>query len=403
MTNYDKWLLLTKNLPSPTSFITFGFYQLISIALQRRVWFYDAGHMPLYCNQYTVFVADPAIGKGIIIGLVKDLAKHHKYDKGHLIKTSIGMELPPMLPVGADYTTYEDLMRDIAKCYRTIRHPKMSIAYGHCSYAFILEELSSLFRRQADHIIKFLLNAYDCKDYDYSTKHQGEDLLRKLCLNFLAGTQLDFLKEAHKTGVFGQGFSSRTLFLFESQRRFEAFHISEALNPEQERAKMDILAWLKILGNLVGEVTYSEETKEWLEDWYLNTHVPREYKASTKMKDFLGRKRVLLLKLAAAKHFAESTDMIIPLTTFQAALELINSIEPQLEAGLSLLGRNELHITALQIREFILTNKEISKTEIILKYGSELDIPQIEVCIKELEMGYGLRKTLKNGKEIFKF
>lgn len=402
MTNYDKWLLLTKNLTSPNSFITFGFYQLISIALQRRVWYYDQGHMPLYCNQYTVFVAPPAIGKGLILGLVKELAKAHKYEKGHLVKTSVGMELPPLFPVGADYTTYEDLMRNVARCYRTVRPEGAKAAYGHCSYAFILEELSSLFRRQAEHVIKFLLNAYDCKDYDYSTKHQGEDLLRKLCLNFLAGTQLDFLKDAHKTGVFGQGFSSRTLFLFESKRRFESFHISAALSPEQERAKADLLVWLKQLGGLVGEITYPQEAAEWLEDWYVNTHVPAEYKASTKMKDFLGRKRVLLLKLSAAMHFAESTSMTIQLDTFKKALALINSVEPQMEAGLSLLGKNELHTAALQMKEHILLNPGTSKADLILRFGSELSIEQIEICLKELEMGYGLRETLNNGKKSYK-
>src|SRR5574343_634447 len=226
MTNFERWRFFTKNLPSPDSWIDFGWYFLVSAALQRRVWYYD-DVMPLYPNQYVVFVGPPGIGKGNILGPLAQILKFWKYEKGQLIKTSTGQELPPLFPVGADSITFEQLLADVGDSARRVVKPDKSGVYMHCSYAFILEELASLFKHKTADVIKFLQNAYDSKDYEYKTKHQGKDILRNICFSFIAGTQVDFLKEASESRIFGQGFASRTLFLFENVERFPAFHIAE--------------------------------------------------------------------------------------------------------------------------------------------------------------------------------
>ncbi len=228
MTNYDRWRLLTKRLTSPDSWIDFGWWFIISSCLQRRVWLYGSGEDggELYPNLYGCFVGPPGLGKGIVLTPIARILKYHKNEKTPLIQTNTGKEFQPLFPVGADSITFEELLCDVA---RSIRHlPTVNgKVYAYTSYIFVLEELDSLFKRKTQDVIAFLKNAYDCKDYNYKTKHQGNDLLRKLCVSFIAGTQSDFLFEARKNNLFGQGFASRTLFLFEKQERFSAFHISE--------------------------------------------------------------------------------------------------------------------------------------------------------------------------------
>jgi hypothetical protein len=404
MTNKDRWNLITAGLPSPQSYIDFGFYYLISLGLQRRVWFYS-GHNALYLNQYIVFVGPPAIGKGLVLSKIAYFARFHKDNKHPVIKTSTGPELAPLFPLGADSITFEELICEVASSRRNVlTGDQVNPNYAHCSYAFILPELSSLFKRKTEDVSKFLLNAYDCDQYDYKTKHQGKECIRKLCLNFIAATQMDFLKDAHRTGLFGQGFASRTLFLFESRRRFDKFHIAtNSTDTATHEAEKELLAWLKKLSQLYGQLTYDKETARWIEKWYIETHCPHELKASTRMQDYLGRKKVIILKLAAALHFADSLELELPLETVQLAITMLDAVEPRIEAGLALSGRNELHIGARKMLSLISAKRDVEERELILTFGADFTIEEIFKCIKELELGYGLLKyEAKDGKIHYK-
>lgn len=400
MTNYEKWLLYTKDLPSPQCYIDFGFYWLISTCLQRRVWYYS-GDGALFPNLYVTFVGPPAIGKGVVLGRINTLLRFHKYEKGRPIETNAGPEFPSLFPVGADSITFEELMSDMASSIRRHVTPDNKV-YTHTSYAFILEELSSLFKRKTEDVVKFLVNAYDCKGYEYKTKHQGKDIIRSLCLSFIAGTQFGFLKDAHKAGIFGEGFSSRSIFLFATTGRKSKFHISEE-SEDQTLAKKELLAWLKQLASLYGQIRYSDDTYHWLEDWYIRKHLPRQHTANEKMAEYLGRKKVNLLKLAAAIHFAENLSMIIQLDTFQRALTMLDSVEPAMDAGLNFSGRNELHGYSRKLQEYIEAGGTVgrSKRDIILSFGVQLSLDEIEVCIKELEMTTKLRNKIEKREIIY--
>lgn len=398
MTNYERWRFFTQNFTSPDSWIDFGYWFLIGACLQRRVWLYDDA-MPLYPNSYVCFVGPPGSGKGLVLGQIATLLKHHKYEKGQLIKTNVGQELPPLYPVGADSITFEELLSDVAGSARRIPTPENTV-YMHSSYAFVLEELASLFKSKTADVIKFLQNAYDSKDYEYKTKHQGKDILRKLCFSFIAGTQVDFLKEASEAGIFGQGFASRTLFLFEKDERFSSFHISE-FTAEQKQARAELLVWIKQLSTIYGQVTYEKETYKFLEDWYEKDFLPRRAKAHHKMLDYYARKKVIMLKLATAMHFSENTTMVIPTETFVRAIKALDNIEPQMAQGLNAAGRNALHGFSRQILTFIRARKLVFKRELLTEFAADLSMEELNNCIEELKQGYGLKEEIKDGKVIY--
>lgn len=398
MDNFDKWRFYMQYVTSPDSWVNFGWYFLVGAALQRRVWMYDE-ERPLYPNQYVCLVGPPGLGKGLVLGPVANFLKYHKYEKGQLIKTSIGQELPPLYPVGADSITFEQLLADVGDSSRRIPTPDNRV-YMHCSYAFVLEELASLFKHKTADVIKFLQNAYDSKDYEYKTKHQGKDLLRNICFSFIAGTQTDFLKEASESRIFGQGFASRTLFLFESRERFSAFHISE-FTDEQRKAKEELLKHIKQLSTLYGRVTYDKDTYKFLEEWYSEIFIPARDKAPHRLQDYYSRKKVIMLKLAMAIHFGEELTMNIPITTFHRAIAMLDAIEPQMSAGLALSGKNELHNSARNMLQFIRLRGRVLKRDILLEFGADLTVEQIETCLKELELGYNLRSKLEEGKMIY--
>ncbi len=401
MTLYEKWLLYTKNLTSPQSFIDFGFYFLISACLQRRVWFYDVDGKPIFCNPYIILVGPPAVGKGLVLGTINDLLRFHRNLKLPKIKTAGADEYPPLFPLGPDTITLEALLHSIAENTRSVLKPDKTV-YFHSSTAFILEELSSLFKHKADDVVKLLIAMYDCRNYDYITKHQGQDRIRNPCVSFIAGTQVDFLVDANKKGITGQGWYSRTLVLFESTPRFEAFHKAD-LDTEQKTAREEILAWMKNLYTLYGEVKYSPEVRAWIEDWHVKVHVDRRDKAAPQMQEYMGRKGVMLLKLACAMHFAESTAMEIPLSVFERALPLLDGVEENMQAGLSMTGRNHVYRFAQKIKQHIKARGEVREEEIIMTYAPDLSVDEIKLCIQQLELGERLKSSLVEGIKTYYF
>lgn len=398
MLNYEKWRFYTQNFTSPDSWIDFGWYFLIGACLQRRVWLYDA-EMPLYPNQYMCMVGPPGLGKGLVLGPIATILRHHKYEKGQLIKTSIGQEYPPLYAMGADSITFEELMANVGDSARRIPTPE-NLVYMHCSYTFVLEELSSLFKHKTSDVIKFLQNAYDCKDYEYRTKTSGRDILRRLCFSFLAGTQIDFLKEAGESKLFGQGFASRTLFLFETEERFSRFHISE-FTDEQKQAYVDILAWVKQLSTIYGPITYSKDTYKFLETWYEDEFVPARKRASPRMLDYMARKKVIMLKLATAIHFSENLTREIPCEAMVRAIKMLDQQEPKMAAGLNMSGRNELHLHSRKILNFVRSRGTVFEREIICEFMADLTVDEIGMCLKELEVVGNVKTGLKEGRKIF--
>lgn len=404
MTNTENWQLYTSKLPAPQSFLDFGWIFLITSCLQRRVWYYGEGEDSeggkLYPNQYVVMCGPPGCGKGIVLSKISYFLGYHKNERGPLIITACGEEKPPLFAMGADSLTFEELLDDIARSSRAMVTPEGK-PYIYTSYAFVLQELDSLFRKKADDVARFLKNAYDCGNYDRKTRHSGQTLLRRLCCSLIAGTQLDFIKEATDTKIFGQGFASRTLFLFESEERFSSFHISD-LNEDQKHARDKILEWVKKLSLVYGELTYSPETRKWLEDWYQGPFQQQKSKASNKMLDYIARKKVIMLKLAAGIHFRESLDLVIERESFEAALKFLDAIEPKMEAGLNMSGRNPLHQIGKRVREFIKAKGgQALRSDVIIEFNSDVNIEDLESIFKELEMAHGLKTTTnKTGQKI---
>lgn len=401
MTPLEAWTEYTADLPSPQSYVDFGYLYLITSALQRRVWYYDDNR--LYCNLYVIFVGKPALGKGLVLSRVSELLKYHRDPKRPKILIPGGHEEGYLFPVGADCSTFEQLLVELSQAISTMLVPGpkgASIPYNHRSLAFVLEELSSLFRAHKGEVVKLLLRTYDCNDYDYKTKHGEPDLIRRCCVNFLAGTQMDFLQEAHDLKIFGQGFSSRTIWLFETARRFTKFHIEGDAN-KKRAAKAVLLEHVKRLSTIYGQLTYSDECYKYLENWYINENLQKETTAGPRMEGYYGRKKVHVLKLAAAIHFGYAYDLEITLDDVKKALEILDQIEPRMVAGLNVVGRNKLTPFSREILTMIEGCKALGAryATLIDAFHADLSVQEMDSLLSELTiMGRITEAEDSNGK-----
>ncbi len=414
--NFDKWQLYMRDFTSPQNYIDWGWLYLISASLQRRVWI-GPDHSKLFPNIYTILVGDPGVGKGLVIKQVAEILKYHKlqdpsskappknkelsqvdrelmeetakadYEAAQKEEGSIehskekrdkSYEKPLLIPVAADATTYEALVRAMSRAIRrinyttydeTTKRDTLSI-YTHSSLCFCLEEISSLFRKRTEDLVHFLIQAYDCGDYTYDTKTQGKDRVRKCCLNFFGGTTPSFMQTTFDDQLLTEGFSSRTFFIFASQNRKTALWIPD-LSPEQKQAYTHILRHVESLTKLYGKVSIEPSTAAWLEEWWKGAQNERP-NTNLKLNPYYARKNIHVLKIAMALHFGESTEMSIKQQTFEKALKLLAEEEKRMHYALGLSTNNPLATPARKILQSIEVSGKRTKKQLLGEFWGDL-------------------------------
>lgn len=365
-----RWRNYNRDLTSPENFITMSFYWMIATALQRRVWS-GPMHMPLFPNMYCLLVGGPGVGKGLVLKKVIEMLKHHKWqppskeakpgnpeeiDINELLNVSgLGpsnkLKEPDLLfPYASDAGSFEAILQNFTRANRRINVPKSAMAplgiYTYKSLFFCLEELSSLLAKNTEKTVDFLIRAFDCGDYDYKTKHQGEDLLRKPCLSFAGGTTPSFLERTFKDNLIGDGFCARVIFVYETTSRFHLYGIPE-LDEGQREDQKAILNHLLALSKLYGPVTLEPEALEYFKN-YFERELPSpggRINPSLKLNTYYARKDIHATKLAMAVHFSKSLDMTVTKEDCQEALEILGNLERKMHYALTM-GVNPLaHIS----------------------------------------------------------
>jgi energy-coupling factor transporter ATP-binding protein EcfA2 len=414
MTNAEKWRCLTANLCSPNNYIDWAWRFIIAASLQRRVAFSadpKDGNKPLFPNMYMVLFGEPGIGKSLVLDSVKDILKHHKR-KDVLIDTSTKTEQekmlissieksnldaandatqqlkkggeriePALFPYAPDATTYESLVNSMGNSFMRINYnytdkegnPKLGI-YGHCSMYFCLDELGSLFRKHVDLVIHYLLGLHACPlDYEYKTKTQGQDRVRRGCLNFIAGTTPDFMEEISQEKLIGKGFTARVFFICATKNRKNVAFMDD-LNAEQHQCRTDILEHIKKLACLYGEVKIDIETKEFIRSWWddIENNKQNRPNKSPKLNGYYARKNIAVYKIAMAEHFSESTDMFIPLEVFKRAIEISDREELTMHQALTTDADNPLTKVTERTLNYIRVKGKITLIDLIDELWGQL-------------------------------
>lgn len=381
MTNFDRWRAYTSGLSSPQNYIDWSWLYMVGAALQRRVWL-GPDHQPCFPNKYVIFVGEPGIGKGLPINQVMLFLKHwKKKDAPRLTVEDTGLlkqeidnanvvheadEIkstqkeyqgkakgakdviePLLLPMAADATTYEALTLAVGESFRMsnfVDHKpdgtKKLGWYGHSSLCFVLPELASLFRKRTEDTINYMLGLYDCPlDYEYATLTRGKDRVRRGCLNVLAGTTPSFMQSTFDDKLADEGFNSRTFYIYAKENRKNQFFIP-ALTPEQEQYRTDLLAYIRRLSTLYGNVKVDEETWQYLQSWWEEQEKNKDKRVnkSVKLKPFYSRMNIHVMKIAMAFHFSESLEMFIPLETFKRAIDFLQQEIKTMHLAINLQG-----------------------------------------------------------------
>lgn len=407
MTNFEKWMFYMRDCTSPEQFIRWGLYSVIASTLQRRVWtgspHFSIGD-PIYPNMYIWLVAEPGIGKGLVIKPVKDLLNYWKRD-GTAGNITVGTEgeseektqkkniqKESLIAIGADATTCEALISDLSKASRPFWYmpegeTKKKLPYFHASLSVNLSEISTMFKKHTENLVNFLLEAYDCsKDFKYKTIGRGEDHIHNCCLNLFGGTTPGFIKKTFGSELFDEGFASRSTFIFaEGNRDWRAR--SPEITPEQETARLELLQHIKKLTTLFGEVRFHPDAIEFLESWWRESNINPETRPNTnpKLKPYYARKNITAQKLAMAIHFMEHTTMEVSLLELQQALAILAQAEQKMHMALSLSSKNPMADVTTKIIKWLMERPNgATKNELWAEFYEDLPGPDSKAGLDQV-------------------
>jgi len=355
MTNFQKWKELTSALESPDIFLDLSWYWAVATALERRVFYGDLSR-PQFCNMFLLLVGPPAVGKGTSMREATKLLHAYPYqdDKGIGRKDPLTLEDEKLFRNLPDTLTFEKLIEIFAdkKAPRAIiLGPQSAISYT--AFHFALEELSALLKKnKTDDVARFLLNLYDGEPFQYATKHHGSFVLKNCCLGFIAGTQVDFIRKAEQEGLLGEGLFSRFIIAYATTPRQRVFDYPP-LTDEQKAHKSTLQLWLKGLSKLRGRVTFSEDTGRYLQHWWETEATHLAQYNDGKLANYFARRKDQVKRLAAARHFSESTEMEISLESFEWAASLLRTLEGSVIRLVNQTGRNTLYPIGERLVSFV--------------------------------------------------
>jgi hypothetical protein len=345
-----------------------------------------------------LLVGPPGVGKGLVLKQVNELLKWHKKTQGTLeaaqniqelkrkaqsdgnIDPAVVVQLAQaeqamrdiadsggaskekskqnfLFPVAPESITYEALVSLNARLSSTVKGiSPQSMApsgiYIHHSLCFILEEMSSLFRKHTESLVNYLLISYDCGDYTYATKVSGTDYVKKCCLSLLCGTTPSFIKSTFDDRLLTDGFSARVWGIYGVKNRFEQFIIPD-FTTDQLVAREQILMRIKELSTLFGQVTYSPEAREYLRA-YVEEQLPvKRVNDDGKLDPYYSRMSQHVMKLSLIMHFCDSDKMVIELETAVKCVAFLQHIEVKMHLCFATIGKNELSGLASKILKYI--------------------------------------------------
>ena len=317
--NFPDWLAsylkYTYGQESPDAFHLWCGIGAISGALQRSVWV-DRGYYTLYPNLYIILVAESAVSR-------KSTALN--------IATDILQEAIPDYPIISQKITPEAFIAALNDIRET----------WPFSTGFIkASELSVFLGSSAKDvtIIQVLTDIYDCpKVFEYRTITRGLDIANEPYVCILAGTTPEWIKNALPAGSIGGGFTSRVIFVHAGAGWVKIPH--PEITPAMLRERKKLVADLGLIGELKGEVTFSDEAYEWYSVWYVEVDRPDKY--GHDLRGYAGRKSATLLKVAMVVSASRRDDLTITMDDLTVALSILNENEKNLPQVMQMIQKSE--------------------------------------------------------------
>lgn len=368
------YLKYTEDTEPPLAYHTWVGISAVAAALQRKVnlpW----GHSKIYPNLYIV-----------LIGPSGRCRKGTAMDIGRDIIRKVG------IPTTSESITREALIRRMQEATQSYNDPTTRNTVFHCSYTAISEELS-VFLGQGN--IKFLADLtdwYDSRDHwTYDTKGQGTDKLVNLCFNLLGATAPDWLRSILPEEAIGGGFTSRIIFIVESEKRKTCPR--PIFTKELSELRIKLIKDLETIHTLVGEMVYTEEADIAYTDWYIREEekISRGNPAidDPRFAGYVDRRATHLRKLCMIFSASRSTTLSMTIQDFENARKLLEAAEGSMAKTFSGMGQARYSEITEKVISFIIKNKRVKRSDLMRLFYRDVDgytLAIIEDVMKQMKI-----------------
>jgi len=291
----------TEGIQSPLSFRLWTAITTVAGVLERRVWT-ETDKGPLYTNLFVLLSGVPASGKSLMVGQARKLWTD---------TTGSGQE---RLHVGPDNPTKKSFLDFLEKSVRTYTNGTGITVFSAMSMA--CSEFSVLFSKAESQFFGDMTSLYDNLDQYFAPradKSKSVDIT-KPTVNILAGVTPDFLADLLPESAWGQGFTSRLMFIYGSKVE----------NPDRDvfakrpKDTHELLQnELKKMFQIGGEMLWDDDAQKALNQWFAEGLPPKpDY---GRLVHYAGRREAHVLKLAMISAISYHQKLTVTLGDFERA------------------------------------------------------------------------------------
>ena len=287
----------TADTEAPEIFRRWTAISTIAAVLEQKVWIYTYAN--LYPNLYTFLIAPPGGGKSQSLGkaraILDALAEPNK---------------PKIAPTSINSSTLVDFMNESKQIM--VRPPHGALEYN--AMTIMVGEFGTFMSKYEVDLIAQLTDFYDVTPY--GQWRRGERLRIKIerpILNMLIGSTPDNLMQFMPEGAWGQGFTSRIMFIYSKEKGFVDDFAARSASSNQQ-----LVHDLNIIKALVGQFRVTQGYADAVTNWRKLDEAPRP--THPRLLHYLSRRKTHLYRLSMIAAIDRSNTLILERADFNTAM-----------------------------------------------------------------------------------
>lgn len=283
----ESFIDATEGSPSPPIFRLWAAISAVGGALERRVWA-TSSMSTVFANMFILLVAPPGVGKTQAIRPIESLWQRTR-----------------ALHVAPDDITKAALIDALMGAHQAKVYSSSDMIEYH-SLQIAADEFGVLIPAHDSSFMSTMNKFYDnVTMFKESRRGRDDDLvIHNPQINMIAGTQPDFLATFLPPEAWGMGFMSRIVMIYSGKKiKTKLFGVRKHID---DAALLDDL---KLITELHGEMFWDPEADAMLETWFAHDLAPEP--EHSKLKHYLPRRIMSIMKLAMISSVSRSNDLVI--------------------------------------------------------------------------------------------
>lgn len=374
----------TAEFPTKPAFTKWAGISAVASVLQRRNWTRLIRRRQ-FGNMFIYLIGPPGAGKSVALLAARDLVRETK-----------GIKLTPTrITQAAFYQELENAKQTIIEVKNGKKFDERDAIEDmniHHSLTAMIPEMGTFVKPFDKEFMTDLADLFDCPNpFEYKTKTMGENKAENSWFNMLGACTERYIKESFSADALDQGYPARIILVYEDEaikgltlfpedepQTDSSFHV-KGLAGDLKMAE-HLITDLQHMLTLRGNFTWSDEAKEFLNEWYREDLKP--FPMDPKLVYYNTRRLTHVTKLAMIGSTARSNQQIITYNDIKWAKATLLAVEKRMPDAIKSLGDNPYLAIMQVILKLTATNwlkKKVPTGEHTIRQLLQRDVPSYYV------------------------